>query len=314
VGYQAQIGIPLTFFHPVRDINDGYVAGQAAAVTKELLGPDRPVDAVTPVTLVDSAVAGWVRVTVTPPSVLGQYTLHLTNPADPVADGRTTPYEIIVGAGVSSGQSLLTSLDRVRLRMNLKEADGSPVDPGDVHDLDAFLNMLISEVSDEYQRLCGRTFAEASYTEYLDGTGRSSLVLGVGPLVSFSSLNLVDYQDDGAGGVTEVLTVVPRHTYVLAGLRSQPRYTGLGRVDLLGDALFSPGPKRYKAVYTAGFDVLPEILVGRVTEDVVYRAMTRETGHLLSQLLGDGSITYLRPQQMQEVRQDLFNVFRLEAA
>ena len=312
MAYPAQLGIPISILHPVRDINGSYVAGQASALTKELLKPDRTVDAATPVTLTDVA-TGWVRATLAG-SIFGTYTLLLTNPADPVADGRTEDYDILVGAGVSPGQSLLTSLDRVRLRMNLKDTDGTPIQPGEPHDLDAYLNMLISEVSDEYQGRLGRTFAEASYTQYLDGSGRSSLVLGAGPLVSVASLNSVDYQDDGAGGVTEVLTVVPRHTYVLAGLRSQPRYTGLGRIDLLGGALFTPGPKRYKAVYTAGFDVLPERLVGRVTEDVVYRTMTRELGHLLSQTLGDGSITYMRPQQMEEVRESVFEDFRLEAA
>ena len=313
MGFQAQVGIPLVFQHPVRDINGNYVGGQAGAITKELLKPDRTVDATSPVVLTNHAVAGWVTVTATLP-LQGQYTLHLTNPADPVADGRTETYHIMVGAGVATGQSLLTSLDRVRLRLGLKWTDGTPIQPGQAHELDAYLNLLISEVSDEYQRACGRTFAEASYTEYLDGTGRPSLVLGAGPLVTFTSLNHVEYRDDGAGGVTEVLTLQPRHSYVLAGLRSQPRYTGLGRIDLVGGALFSRGAKNWKAVHLAGFDVLPEHLVGRVTEDVVYRTMTRQLGHLLSQSLGDGNITYLRPQQMQEVRQDVFDLYRLEAA
>lgn len=313
MGYQVQLGFPLTFFHPVRDTNGNYIAGQASAITKQLLKPDRTVDTTTPVSLTDHVVAGWVRVNLTLAS-LGAWTLILGNPDDPTADGLATDYPIAVQVGMAGGGNLLTSLDRVRLRMNLKWTDGTPIEPGQAHELDDYLNLLISEVSDEYQRFCGRTFGETPYTEYLDGSGRGSLVLGAGPLVSFTSLSVVDYQDDGAGGVTEVLTVVPRHTYVLAGLRAQPRYTGLGRVDLVGGATFTPGPKRFKAVYVAGFDVLPEALVGRVTEDVVYRAMTRDTGHLLSKMLGDGSITYMRPQQMQEVRQEIFDVFRLEAA
>jgi hypothetical protein len=316
MGYQAQQGVPLTLFHPVRDINENYVAGQAAAVTKQLLGPDRLVDAVSPVVLVDYAVAGWVAVTLTLP-LLGQYTLHLTNPADPVADGRTTPYDVFVGTGVAVGTGLLTSLDRVRARMMLKKPNSNPevpIQPGESHPFDALINLLISEVSDAYQGRLGRTFAEADYVEYLDGTGRGSLVLGNGPLVSFSSLNWVDYQDDGAGGVTEVLTVVPRSSYVLAGLRSQTRYYGLGRVDLLGGGLFTPGPRRYKAAYRAGFSPLPEGLVGLATEDIVYRLMTRETGHLLSQSLGDGTISYMRPQQMDEARETVLSTYILAAA
>lgn len=311
MGYQAQIGIPLTIFHPVRDGNGAYVAGQASAVTKALLGPDRLAAAEVP-GLTDFA-AGWVQATITL-TRLGTYTLILTNPA-PVADGLTTDYPIVVTAGLSLSQSLLTSLDRVRTRLQLKNAAGNPIQPGDPHVFDALINLLISEVSDEYQDFLGRTFAETSYIEYLDGACRPSLVLGAGPLVSFTSLESVDYQDNGSGGVTEVRTTIPRHTYVLAGLRSQPRYVGRGRVDLVGwGSRFMWGPKRYRGEYVAGFDAVPEGIVGVATEDVVFRLMTAQTGHLLSQTLGDGSITYLRPQQMVEMRETRLTPYMLEAA
>lgn len=313
--YQAQLGVPLTFFHPVRDTNGAFVAGQAASVSKALVGPDRlaaPAE-LAGVTLTNHAVAGWVVVTLADLTRLGSYTLALTNPVG--TDERTEEYSIVVSAGLAPSATLLTSLDRVRARMMLKDTDGTPIAPGDVSDYDALINLLISEVSDEYQANLGRTFIEQAYTVYIDGTGRGSLVLPAGPLVSLTSLSSVQYQDDGAGGVTEVLTVVPRSSYVLSGLRSFPGFRGLGRVDMVGSCgTFTRGAKNYKAVFTAGFATVPEAVVGLATEDVVFRLMTRDTGHLLSQALGDGSITYLRPQQMIEQREARLSPYLMEAA
>jgi hypothetical protein len=314
--WPAQQGISITLMHPVRDINEAFVAGQASAVTKSLLGPDRlaaPAGELAAVVLTDHAVAGWVKALVTLPR-LGVYTLTLTNPAPPTANGLPIDYDIVVTAGISAAQNLLTSKDRVRPRMNLKNSAGQPITPGDPHELDGLIDYVISEVSDDYQSRIGRTFGQADYVEYLDGTGRCSLVLGAGPILSFASLQSVDYQDDGAGGVTEVLTTVPRHTYVLAGLASQPRYTGLGRVDMLGGAIFSRGPRRYRVAYAAGFGSVPEGIVGLATEAVIYRLMTRETGHLLSNSLGDGTTSFLRPMQMIEMEHERLLPYLLEAA
>lgn len=312
MGYQAQLGVALTLMHPVRDLNGNFVAGQASAVTKSLLGPDR-LAASEVVTLVDHAVAGWVQATFTP-TRLGTYTLELTNPNPPTANGLTTPYDIGVLPGLAPSATLLTSLDRVRTRLDLRHTDGNPIQPGQPHAYDAMLNLLISEVSDELQAMAGRTFIEQTYTEYLDGTGRSSLVLGAGPVVSVTSVNEVAYEDNGAGGVTEVLTEVKRHTFVIAGQRNQPRYSGRGRLDLLGDAEFTTGPRRYKVVYVAGFATVPESVVMLATDEVVSRFMARETGHLLSKSLADGTISYLRPGQMQELRDTILDSWRLEAA
>lgn len=313
--YQAQVGVPLTFFHPVRDAAGNFVAGQAASVSKALLGPDRlaaPTE-LAGVTLSDHAVAGWVQVAIAALTRLGHYTLSLTNPTG--TDERTEEYPIVVGAGVVASATLLTSLDRVRTRLQLKDTDGTPIAPGDAHPFDALINLLISEVSDEYQAWLGRTFVEQTYTVYLDGTGRASLVLPAGPLVSITSLSEVDYADDGAGGVTETLTTVPRSSYVLSGHRSSPGFRGLGRIDLIDcEATFTPGAKNYKAVFVAGFATVPEGIVGLATEDVVFRLMTRDTGHLLSQSLGDGSISYLRPQQMFEQRETRLAPYLLDAA
>lgn len=304
MGYPAQQGIAISILHPVRDINGAYVAGQAAAVTKNLIKPDRTVDAATAVTKTDLA-TGWVQATAILP-LLGTYTLELTNPEPPTADGRISSYDIVVSPGIVVSTQLLTSRDRVRTRMQLAAGNTA---------LDSLIDLLISEVSDEYQNRTGRTFVEASYVHYLDGAGRQSLVLPAGPLVSLSLLESVEYKDDGAGGVTEVRTTVAPHTYVLAGLRTQPRYLGRGRVDLVGrGAEFTPGARNYRATYVAGFASVPEGVVGKATEDVVYRVMTRETGHLLSQMMGDGSITYMRPAQVHEMREEFFNLYQLEAA
>jgi len=313
-GYQAQLGVPLTLFHPVRDVDGAYVAGQAASVSKALLGPDRLAapSELAGVTLTDHAVAGWVQAVFTG-TRLGIYTLALTNPSG--TDERTEEYPITVLAGVAPSATLLTSLDRVRTRLQLLDTDGTPIQPGDSHPFDALINLLISEVSDEYQAWLGRTFVEQTYTVYLDGTDRNSLVLPAGPLVSVTSLSEVAYSDDGAGGATETLTTVPRSSYVLSGLRNYPGFRGMGRIDLVDRcARFCRGNKNYKAVFVAGFAAVPEAVVGLATEDVVFRLMTRDTGHLLSKSLGDGSISYLRPQQMFEQREARLAPYLLEAA
>ena len=313
--YPAQQGVALSFFHPVRNIDGNYVAGQAASVSKALLGPDRlaaTAGELAAVTLSDYA-TGWVKVTITEPR-LGEYTLTLTNPSAPTADGRVEDYGVMVLAGLTPSATLLASLERIRTRLQLVNSANTPIQPGESHPFDSLIALLISEVSDDYQGMLGRTFIDQAYTAYLDGSGTPHLVLPAGPVTSFTSLNSVEYTDDGAGGVTETLTVVPRHTYVVAGLASQPRFYGRGRVDLLGGAYFPRGPRRYKAVFGAGFATIPESVVGLATEDVVYRLMTREFGHLLSQSLGEGSISFVRPAQMIEMRESRLAPFMLEAA
>ncbi|KKK85263.1 hypothetical protein LCGC14_2775070, partial [marine sediment metagenome] len=129
MAYQARMGVPITIPHPVRDVNDDPVAGQASAVTKSLLKPDRTVDATTAVTLTDLA-TGWVQAVLTLPT-LGVYTLTLANPDAPTADGRKTDYFISVSAGLEASATLLTSRDRVRTRLQLKNSAGNPITPGD---------------------------------------------------------------------------------------------------------------------------------------------------------------------------------------
>ena len=316
MAWRAQQGVPLTFPHPVRDADGNFVAGQAASVTQSLLGPDRAAGSEV-ATLIDNAVDGWVDVSITLTEALGVYTLELTNPSAPTADGRVTEYSITVSAGFAAADNLLTTRDRVRTRLQLKKEQSDPsvpITPGDSHVLDALIDLLISEVSDEYQNWVGRTFGEATYTEYLDGSGRSSLILGVGPLVSVTSLESVEYEDDGAGGVTETKTLIAPHTYVVAGLRTQPRYTGRGRIDSLGRSVFTRGPRRYRVIFVAGFDPIPEAVIGLATTDVVSRLNTRETGHLLSKSLGDGTTAFLRPGQMQEAREVGLTPYLVEAA
>jgi hypothetical protein len=317
--YAAQMGVAFQFFHPVRDINGNFVAGQAANVSKSLLGPDRlaaSAPELAAVTLTNyPGVTGWVLVTVTL-SRLGQFTLTLTNPGPPTTDDRITDYDIVTAPGISVSTTLLTSLDRVRTRMGLlKPGTQTPIQPGDTHPLDSLINLVISEVSEEYQDLVGRTFIEQTYTEYIDGSCTRSLMLTAGPLVSITSVESVQYLDDGAGGVTESRTVVPRSSYVLAGLRSQPRFVGRGRLDLVAHCgLWLEGKKRYRVIYVAGFAAVPEAVVGLATEDVVSRINNAQTGHLLSQVLGDGQITFMRPQQLIEMRTSRLATYLLEAA
>ena len=59
---------------------------------------------------------------------------------------------------------------------------------------------------------------------------------------------------------------------------------------------------------------MPEAVVGLATEDVVSRINNAQTGHLLSQVLGDGQITFMRPQQLIEMRTSRLATYLLEAA
>lgn len=313
MSYRAQVGIPFSFPHPVRDVNGNMVAGQASAVTRALLRPDRSSASEVPV-LSDLPVAGWVQVTLTLLQA-GIYSLQLTNPAFPLADGRATDYDIQVAPGIAGSTFLLTSLDRVRERLRLTKdaATGAIYGPGDVSPWDSLLNSLISEVSDEYQIRMSRIIAQGTYTEYYDGTGQSRLVLRQGPLVSITSLESVVYSDNGAGGVTETRTLMAPHLYRAAGLRDG-RNRSLGRIDLTGCQAFTPGIQNYRVVYVAGWDAIPEALVGMATTRVVNDYMTRETKYLAAQTIGDTSLTPLSPKQIADAEDRALWPFVAEAA
>jgi len=296
--YQTSVNVPVTVFHPVRDVNGNLVASQAAAVTKALLKPDRTA-ASEVVTLSDIGVTGWVQAALSP-TAPGQYTLQLTSPDFPTADGRFEEYAIVVTSGLAPSAGLLTTLDRVRIRMQFRKTDGSLYGAAEASPYDSLLNAMISEVSDEYQNRLGRTILEAGYVDYLHGNGQSRLPLNEGPLVSITSVETVAYSDNGAGGVTETRTLVAPHLYVGGGLRGQGRHLGVGAVVLLGWATFTRGVRNYRVSHTGGFATVPEGIVGISTTRVVNDWYTKDTKYLLSKTLSDTAISVLSPERIRE--------------
>jgi hypothetical protein len=303
--YQTSVNVPVTVLHPVRDVNGALVPSQAAAVVKALLKPDRTA-ASEVATLSDIGTTGWVQAVLSP-TAPGQYTLQLTSPGFPTADGRFEEYAIVVSSGLASSTGLLTTLDRVRTRLQLKKIDGSLYAPTDVSPIDGLINAMISEVSDEYQNRLGRTILEAGYIDYLHGNGLSRLPLNEGPLVSIASLETVAYSDNGAGGVTETRTLVAPHLYVGGGLRGQGRHLGVGAVVLLGrdqyggnGSVFTRGDRNYRVSYTGGFSTVPEGIVGIATTRVVNDWYTKDTKYLLSKTLSDSAMSVLSPERIRE--------------
>ena len=171
----------------------------------------------------------------------------------------------------------LTTYGLVALELGLSDGDTS---------LQARIDPLIAEVSDEIARHCGRTFARQTYTETLEGYGDATLYLTHRPIVSLTSVSL-----DG--------TAVDADTYSIISANG-------GQVAALSDGYpggrwgYTAGYPRYTVVYTAGYilpgnagENLPPALRRVATEVVVDRHINagRDTS-VTSRSMGDLSVTY----------------------
>lgn len=162
---------------------------------------------------------------------------------------------------------------------------------------DTLLDQIIDEVSDTIERRCGRQFLRAARTEYHDGTGTDTLLLGQGPLVSIASVEQVAYSDSGGGTRAETLTAVLQAQRLEIGLASEGA-TGRAGVRMISGT-FIEGRRNYKVVYTAGFgttlaDLITNGYLGIVevaSRHVAATFLTREAVGLISKDLGDGSIS-----------------------
>lgn len=204
----------------------------------------------------------------------------------------------------------LTTLARVKGMV----FSGSDDDTGEHDEL---LDRLIDEVSDQIERLCGRTFAKADYTEYYDGTGTDTLYLRQGPLVTVTSVQIVEYSDAGDGSQQETLTDVEAYQYVLGGKRADGRI-GAGFLRLLS-GVWTEGVLNYKVVYSAGFeddrDVgegnIPQGLVRVATSHVAAVFNLRGLEGLTSREVGDGSMTTIPDENLQRALVRAITPFRL---
>ena len=140
----------------------------------------------------------------------------------------------------------LTTLALIKTRLFSGTSD---VDPGS--DYDTLIGELINDVSDHIGQRCDRVFGEATHTEYPDGSGTDTLLLSQGPLVSVTSVNTVEYGDDGVGARTETLTAVDEADRLEVGLRAE-NAIGLAGIRLRS-GIFTKGRRNYKVIYVGGF-------------------------------------------------------------
>lgn len=115
---------------------------------------------------------------------------------------------------------------------------------------DALLELLIDNVSVEFDRFLGRTLAKTTYTAiYLDGNGEDTLSLPNWPVVSVTSL----YEDD------TLLTSGLDYDYVLYTSESDAYLRKVNAtwpgMTAWGTSTWLKGPKTIKLTYTAGYVV-----------------------------------------------------------
>lgn len=172
----------------------------------------------------------------------------------------------------------LTELDRVKL---LLYASSQQQNLAMTVEQELVIAMLIGEVSDRAEKEADRSFAEASYTEYADGTGNGVLYLRQGPIVDVTS---VAELDDAAAE-----TAVDAADYRVGGLRAEGE-TGQGVLYRLGSC-WPCGRRNIKVEYSAGFveaydgltdGAYPLRLVQHVTNAVAAAYLTRALHGLIS--------------------------------
>lgn len=282
MSFLVELGQAAVVLHPVRDLDGDTVTGQAGSISTALNDPSGASSGLS-VTVAEVGATGWYTLTVTPTSA-GLWRLQATGEA---ALGRAVPdgaspafvdYVVdVVSAGVSTTGNLLTTTARCRTRLGIDTA------------FDTILDDIVAEVSGRIQDELGRAVLEASYTDYLDGSGTDWLLLRQGPLVSVASVNLVTYEDDGGGGRQETLTEVEEWQRLDQGLRAEG-HLGAGSVRMAHGQRFTPGRRNYRVAYTAGFSTVPESLAHVATLDAVAEFNLREVHGLRSKSTGDASV------------------------
>ena len=133
---------------------------------------------------------------------------------------------------------MLTTINNVKAYLGLS---------GSTHD--ALLTTLVSAASDAIEAYCGRAFAAADHTEYLDGDDngvrRSDLLLQHYPILSVTSIH-DDPDRDWSDG-----DLVNSDDYTF--------YADEGRV-VLDSGSFHTGRRSVKVVYRAGYEAIPDDL------------------------------------------------------
>ncbi len=143
--------------------------------------------------------------------------------------------------------------------------------------LDGLIEDLIRQVTDEIEQGIQRKIIKRKYTDVLDGSSFTELVLKHRPVIRFESLTLIDTAVDE--DVFEVNADAGLLVRVTSGVSSD----------------WSKGTRNYTAVYTAGYAVIPAGLEGIATDIVARRTFAstkKKIGLETEALAGGGSTTF----------------------
>lgn len=140
---------------------------------------------------------------------------------------------------------------------------------------EALYSFLISAVSAQVERMCNRSFASAEYTEVVDGNGQTDILLSNYPIISLTSITLVNpFDDNGVDWGTDNV-----------------------KIDYEAGTLYSPygwpvGRFNISVTYTAGYATIPDDLKAVVCQMVLdaYSNTSKRTG-ITSERMGDYAYT-----------------------
>jgi hypothetical protein len=107
---------------------------------------------------------------------------------------------------------------------------------------DTFLQNVITRISDDIEKECGRTFHASDLTEYYNGDGTDTLVLKNFPINSIASIH------DDTDRVYGSDSLISASDYIF--------YSDEGMIQLDG-LTFMKGLRNVKVVYNAGYSTIP---------------------------------------------------------
>lgn len=260
------------------------------------------------VTMGEVGVTGYYDFFVTP-NLVGFWELEITDPASPPAPAATAEATNSYWVNASAAAAIagiaardLTTRARVRDRLHMIDVNET--------EFDDLIDELITEASNWIQDDFDRCIPEDAYVEYLDGTDAPDLWLREGPLVSVSSVEEIEYVDDGAGGLQENRTTLPAFHYAQENTITEKSLLRgvLRRVD--GGVWHRANPRRWRVVYVAGQDPLPDGIVHLATTWVVHEFVNRESRWNASKVLEDGQLNLLTPGQLEREKGNMLSPYR----
>lgn len=167
--------------------------------------------------------------------------------------GRGDITRLMINATLASSIKEYTTLDDVRKYLGLATTFTTD---------DDFIGTLITSVSAQIESYCDRILAEHTVTEYLDGDGKSVIILSEYPINSITTIH-----DDVDRAYTSS-TLIASTDY---------SYDDNGIVKLDGITT-SIGINNIKIIYSAGYKVLPADLAMAVKKLVAYEYLLAKAG------------------------------------